>query len=130
MFALVVTAAVAALVLRSRPPVWEGEYVLFLLFFVADPFYARSYLVWLLPFIVLAGRLRLAAAIQVLGFAAAIAGFFLPDAAVLHLSLLMALFAVSVVAAAVALWRLWKRPRRFDHEDRQYPRAACGLVTA
>src|SRR5205807_1740209 len=35
LFALVVTAAVAALVLRSRPPVWEGEYVLFLLFFVA-----------------------------------------------------------------------------------------------
>jgi hypothetical protein len=107
-FALVATCAVAALVLRARLRPWRGEYVLFLSFFVLFPFYARSYLVWLLPFVVLAGHLRLAATIQALGFGAAIAGFFLPDAAFIHLALLMALLAVAVGAAVHALAGAWR----------------------
>jgi hypothetical protein len=107
-FALLTTAAVAALIIRARPRLWQGEYALFIAFFVLFPFYARSYLVWVLPWVVIAGKLRLAAALEVLGFSAAIAGFYLPEARFLHLGLLMALLAVATAAAILAVAGVWR----------------------
>jgi hypothetical protein len=60
--------------LRTRPSVTDAAAFIALAGFVGFPFYARSYLCWLLPILILSGRLGLSALLQGLGFAAFLAG--------------------------------------------------------
>jgi hypothetical protein len=110
----VALTAVAALTAR-RFPDWspaERASLLWLTFYIVTPVFFFQYLVWGLPFLLLAGRLREAAAIQLFALVPTFLFYRVPwESDVvppLYATTMLALWALYVFCAA----RMVRRPRR------------------
>jgi hypothetical protein len=90
----------------------ERATLLWLTFYVVTPVFFVQYLVWGLPFFLLAGRLRLAAAVQLLALVPTVLFYRAPwedaDIAIPYGAAMIALWALF----AVALARVWTAHRR------------------
>jgi hypothetical protein len=69
---IVLVTAVAAFLLRRRPEPLTGALIVWTALFTFGVNFGPRYLVWLLPFALMAGRLREAAALQLVAFPAAV----------------------------------------------------------
>lgn len=104
--ALVVIALLAVAALTRRWPVPDRAAALWLAFYVVSPVFFFQYLVWGLPFVLLAGRLRLALAVQAVALVPTLLFYRAPweaDAvAVPYFVFLVALW--TLFAGTLALW--------------------------
>ena len=127
LIALAGTAIAVILVLRRRMTASDGAYLVVLAFFVAFPFYARSYLCWLIPVVLVSGRLWLAVALEALGFAAVVAGeVSVPYHEYIYVALLLALFFVAAGAFGYDAIRASRLPPRWTKSNQAYSTRMVG----
>jgi hypothetical protein len=121
------TLVAAVFVLWKRPPLWQSAALVMLTFSVFNPSFWPQYICWVLPFMLLAGQLRRAFAVNLVGGAAGYLAYFLPPlsfSADLYLWLMYALLAVlcvSLVMTASDAASAGKPPETPDTAGRTVP---------
>jgi hypothetical protein len=107
---VVVLAGVVAVLLWRRPEPAQAAVVLWLAVFASAVNYGPRYLVWGLPFMLMAGRLREAAALQAIAFPAAVIVVARPYQAewivVAYVALMLLLLISFAVWLGLLLWRM------------------------
>ena len=112
----VVTAGMLAFLLRYRPAPIDAAVLLWLAVYASMPSFLLAYMIWGLPFFIMAGYVRQAAILQVATVPAIVIAFFASDeglgavAATAYVGTVIALWAFWVVALAVLISRTAGRP--------------------
>jgi len=112
----VVTAGMLAFLLRYRPAPIDAAVLLWLAVYASMPSFLLAYMIWGLPFFIMAGYVRQAAILQLATLPAIVIAFFASDeglgavAATAYVGTVIALWAFWVVALAVLISRTAGRP--------------------